>query len=344
MFRAALFSLAFFAMNVLAANDALNVNPPVANADLTTHGSDFLFAIFAVMLASALGVTVWTFFVPAGHRAFHAIGIAILFTASIAYFSMASDLGATPVYVEFVRYRDDLYTGNLNPYTRSIWYARYIDWVVTTPLLLLELLLATGMPLSGIFMTIFFDEVMIIGGLIGALVSSSYKWGYFTGGCIAMFYVFWALVFPARANAKAISAEAHTAYVRSAGVLAILWLLYPIAWGCADGGNLITTDSEMVFYGVLDVLAKPVFLFFHLFALKKVPYDQFNLQSGHYSAYANVATNNNAVSNEKPQKTMNAAHGINSSAPIAHGAPSTGTNPGQMHVVGGARPSDVTAV
>lgn len=106
---------------------------------------------------------------------------------------------------------------------------------------------------------------------------SSYKWGYFVGATIAMFWVFWTLIFPARANAKAISAEAHSAYLKSAGVLAILWLLYPVCWGLAvslarvkvalfadpvlpfpkDGGNVISPDSEMIFYGVLDLLAKP---------------------------------------------------------------------------------------
>ena len=56
-------------------------------------------------------------------------------------------------------------------------YARYIDWTITTPLLLLEILLVSGFPLSTIFITIFFDLVMIIIGLIGALVKSRYKWG-----------------------------------------------------------------------------------------------------------------------------------------------------------------------
>lgn len=41
---------------------------------------------------------------------------------------MASDLGATPVYVEFVRNKSDVYTNATEAYTRSIWYARYIDW------------------------------------------------------------------------------------------------------------------------------------------------------------------------------------------------------------------------
>lgn len=39
----------------------------------------------------------------------------------------------------------------------------------------------------------------------------------------------------------------------------VLWIVYPIAWGVAEGGNIIAPDSEAVFYGILDLLAKPVF-------------------------------------------------------------------------------------
>jgi bacteriorhodopsin len=92
---------------------------------------------------------------------------------------MASDLGSTPIDVEFIRNESSLYTGDTSPETRSIWYARYIDWVITTPMLLLTLLLGTGMPLGDIMITIFFDLVMIVTGLIGALVASQYKWGFY---------------------------------------------------------------------------------------------------------------------------------------------------------------------
>lgn len=49
---------------LVMANNVLNVNPVVADADLTTHGSDFLWAAFAVMLTTALGTTVWAMFLP----------------------------------------------------------------------------------------------------------------------------------------------------------------------------------------------------------------------------------------------------------------------------------------
>jgi len=283
-------SLGLSAATTFVAASSLDVNPVVADADLTTKGSDFLWAIFACMLASALGTTIWAMMLPVGKRAFHWIGVALLFTASIAYFSMASDLGATPVYVEFVRYKSDLFTDrSVNPYTRSIWYARYIDWTITTPLLLMELLLATGLPLSEIMIIIFMDLFMIIGGLIGALVPSVYKWGYFTGACIAQFFIAYQLLFPGRKAANAISSHNGHQYMVNTIILLVLWFLYPVAWGLADGGNVISTDGEMIFYGILDLLAKPVFLFVHLFTLSAIPYEQFQLQSGHFSVGATKA-------------------------------------------------------
>ena len=47
--------------------------------------------------------------------------------------------------------------------------------VITTPLLLLDLLLTAGMPWPTILYTLLIDEIMIITGLVGALVTSSYK-------------------------------------------------------------------------------------------------------------------------------------------------------------------------
>jgi len=143
---------------------------------------------------------------------------------------MASDLGATPIEVEFIRGgtlgQNWVDIGVLRP-TRSIWYARYIDWTITTPLLLLELALTTALPLSQIFGLVFFgtftllsscrspwklssigardlladlpllfllaDIVMIITGLLGALTASRYKWG---------FYVFVSIDIPSRRRGR----------------------------------------------------------------------------------------------------------------------------------------------
>ena len=110
-------------------------------------------------------------------RIFHYITAGVTMVAAIAYFSMASNLGWTPIDVEFRR--SDSRVAGVN---REIFYVRYIDWFITTPLLLLDLLLTSATPLPTTLFVILVDEVMIVSGLVGALVRSIYKWGYFTFG------------------------------------------------------------------------------------------------------------------------------------------------------------------
>jgi len=82
--------------------------------------------------------------------------------------------------------------------------------------------------------------------------------GFFVAGCVAMFIIFYELAVTARAEAKTLGPDVHRCFM-SCGVLTLfIWLLYPIAWGVCEGGNVITPDSEAAFYGVLDVIAKPV--------------------------------------------------------------------------------------
>lgn len=107
--------------------------------------------------------------------------------------------------------------------------------------------------------TILTDWIMIVTGLVGALVSTSYKWGYFTFGCVALFYILYVLVWEARKHASALGSEVGKVFLLCGSWTAFLWLLYPIAWGVCEGGNVIHPDSEAIFYGILDICAKPIF-------------------------------------------------------------------------------------
>jgi len=240
-------------------NNALNVNGDAVNnahaeIAITTHGSDWYWAVTAVMITSTIAFMGLALTKPRQHRIFHYITAMITMVASIAYFSMASNLGWTGIAVEFIR--DD---PEVRGFYREIFYVRYIDWVITTPLLLTDLLLTAGMPWPSILFVILIDEIMIVTGLAGALVRTSYKWGYFTFGCVALFYILYMLGWEARKHANALGRDIGRTFMICGSLTAVLWTLYPIAWGVCEGGNLISPDSEAAFYGVLDVLAKPVF-------------------------------------------------------------------------------------
>ena len=76
---------------------------------------------------------------------------------------------------------------------RRFQYVRYIQWFVTLPLLLFELLLATGLSLGDIVLTGFVGAFLVIMGLVGALVPSTYKWGYYVFGACALFYIWYVI-------------------------------------------------------------------------------------------------------------------------------------------------------
>ncbi|KAK6436098.1 hypothetical protein LTR95_007712 [Oleoguttula sp. CCFEE 5521] len=240
-------------------NNALNVNTDAvnnANAEIkiTVRGSDWYWAVTAIMMVATIAFAGMAYTKPRQHRLFHYITAAITMVASIAYFSMASGLGWTGIAVQYQR-SDPRVAGVY----REIFYVRYIDWVITTPLLLMDLLLTAGMPWPTIMYTILIDEIMIVTGLAGALVRTSYKWGYFVFGCVALAFIVYVLAWEARKHANAMGRDIGRTFLICGSWTAFLWCLYPIAWGVSEGGNVIAPDSEAVFYGILDVMAKPVF-------------------------------------------------------------------------------------
>jgi len=105
-------------------NNALQLNRPTGvDEHITVHGSDFYFAICAAMGASAMIVAGLMLRKPHHERVFHYLSVALLLTASIAYYTMGADLGWTPVIDEFFRQR-----ATVRGTTRQVFYARYIDW------------------------------------------------------------------------------------------------------------------------------------------------------------------------------------------------------------------------
>lgn len=154
---------------------------------------------------------------------------------------------------------------------------------ITTPLLLMDLLLTAGLPWPTVLYTILIDEIMVVTGLTGALVRSSYKWGYWTFGMFALFFIAYVLVLEARSSANALGKDIGRTFLICGGWTTFLWFLYPIAWGLCEGGNVISPDSEAVFYGVLDLMAKPVFGALLLWGHKDIDIARLGLRIGNYS-------------------------------------------------------------
>jgi len=168
---------------------------------------------------------------------------AVVTIAALAYLTMA--LGGTQVSV----------AGG-----RPFLWIRYADWVLTTPLLLLDLGLLAGAPLVDIGWVVFMDVIMVVAGVAGVLsTGTGAAWPLFTFGCFAFFPVLYALVVTFSAAAKARGPKTASLYSKLAVLMAVTWTAYPVIWVVAEGAQLATPDAETVAYAIFDVIAKCVF-------------------------------------------------------------------------------------
>lgn len=113
---------------------------------------------------------------------------------------------------------------------RQVYWARYVDWALTTPLLLLDLALLAGMNGGAIFVTVVADVIMVLTGLFAAFGSEGtpQKWGWYAIACIAYLVVVWQLVVGGRSAAVARGGKVSNFFAAIGGFTLILWTIYPM--------------------------------------------------------------------------------------------------------------------
>lgn len=144
---------------------------------------------------------------------------------------------------------------------REFLYARYIDWSITTPLLLTGLALTALDDLRkrlGLFIGLIGADIyMILAGLMAGYspTSSADKWIWFLVSCGAFLAVYWVIWGPLRAEAE--RAGNGITYKRNAAILSFLWLLYPVVFIFGTDGLLIITPAlSALCFTVLDLVSK----------------------------------------------------------------------------------------
>jgi bacteriorhodopsin len=186
--------------------------------------------------------------------------------AAISYFAMATGDGNSFSHT-IIKEVHKRVPDTVEHIYRQVFWARYIDWSLTTPLLILDLGFLAGVNGADLLVVIVADLIMVLTGLFAAFgQNDGQKWGYYTIACIAYLVVVCVLAVSGRRTVAAKDNATAKLFASLGGFTLILWTLYPIVWGIGDGARKWSVDAEILAYAVLDVLAKPVFGFWLLFA------------------------------------------------------------------------------
>jgi len=245
---------------------------PVDHQFVGHDGKTTLWVVFVIMLIASAVFAGLSWTVPVSKRLFHVITTLITITAALSYFAMATGHGVSVHHIT-IRETHDHVPDTFQHIDRQVFWARYVDWSLTTPLLLLDLGLLAGMNGGHLLMAIIADVIMILTGLFAAFGTEGtpQKWGWYTIACIAYLVVIWHLALNGRATVQARSSKVATFYGSIAGFTLLVWTAYPIVWGIADGSRKLSVDGEIIAYAVLDILAKPIFGIWLLLTHARIP-------------------------------------------------------------------------
>ena len=148
---------------------------------------------------------------------------------------------------------------------RIFYFARYIDWTFTTPLLLLSLAhsaMHSGMRRSGMVAGMLLADVMMIltSLFFGASEVVWIKWTWFLVSCVAFLAVYYVIWGPMLAESRKERAEVQADYRRNAVILSVLWLIYPLILAVStDGLSVISSTTGVALIAILDVVSKVVY-------------------------------------------------------------------------------------
>lgn len=144
----------------------------------------------------------------------------------------------------------------------TLFWGRYVDWVITTPLLLLDLGVVAGARPKLIAGVMGADVFMIVTGVIATLEGSPTNYLWYVISCGAFLAILAALLTEFSVTARHRNGKINRLFQKLRNTLIVLWFGYPIVWILgAEGFRVLSVDVETACYAILDLCAKVGFGF-----------------------------------------------------------------------------------
>lgn len=153
------------------------------------------------------------------------------------------------------------------------YWVRYVTWMLSTPLLLLDLTFLGRSSRSTTGALLGANALMLATGFLADVYPNSNNMTWYIVSCGAYLGVVYLLLVPYRTEAELShpGKVGQQAFQKVLTVHIALWSLYPVVWILADTGfNIISDGVEAMFYSILDIAAKVGFGLLSMNTLSKI--------------------------------------------------------------------------
>ncbi|SCL65079.1 bacteriorhodopsin [Micromonospora citrea] len=145
----------------------------------------------------------------------------------------------------------------------TLYWARYVDWVVTASLLLVALMLTATHSLPGrrwrlMGALVGVNVVMLLSGLVAEFATdATVRYALYGIGVLALCAVYGLIWGPLRLHAHRQPAGIAAVYKEAALLLSALWVGYPLFWILGPSGvGLLGSATTSLLFVVLSILSK----------------------------------------------------------------------------------------
>lgn len=182
------------------------------------------------------------------NRVYHALLTAIAGIAFVAYVAMTFRVGIT--------------TPLGRPDGHVVDLARYAQWILATPLIVVYLGLLAGLERRYLVGLVAVDVVVMASGLVGSLVTGVFSWVAFGVGAVAYLPLIYGLTVGIDRAVADRPAPVRALFGKLRNLTLIIWTFYPVLWVLAPSGlGVIDYTTEVVIITYADLIAKVGFGF-----------------------------------------------------------------------------------
>lgn len=153
---------------------------------------------------------------------------------------------------------------------------RFLDWLLTTPLLVTILCLLpvpknTKKPVKNIALVVMLDVVMIVTGYLATHAQNEIRLWLFFISLLSFVLLLGVLFYTIHSKTSQVSADLTTLVRRLLLFTAFIWMLYPLVWLIIyEAPNKLSFGYDLLLFGALDFFSKICFISMMLFTFWRI--------------------------------------------------------------------------
>ncbi|KAJ5632047.1 Opsin [Penicillium lividum] len=224
--------------------------------ELEITGKRTLWVVTVLMGISSLVLYSLAARAPLPKRVFHTLSALITTISFITYLALSTGQGYSFNYLNVI-HKNKHVPDTHDEIFRSVLWLRFVNWALTTPLLLTNFALISGLPGANLVAAIAANWVMLASAAFGSFAGhTSARWGWLTLSCIAFLVTLHHAGFHAQRAAKTKDAQMRRFFGAFSGSAFFALALFPIALAAGTLALKISVDTETIIYAVQDIFTQ----------------------------------------------------------------------------------------